>query len=662
MGILFALLPALLARAPEHAQHAELDLLRPHEGSAKVYVQATMPDGEPALFMVDTGAGVSILSKGLATRLDLTLETPRGFITGLGGESPLTRTVLPYLELGGQRVEDLTVAVGVAGMPSHAGLMPLDGILGNDIWEDFVLVVDYPASVLELHAPGTYAMPDTSIAMSTEGAFPRVQTTLTAPTDGEPIVRKIWLEVDTGAHGVLLSGPTGLGFEAVASEGVEIIYGVGAGPHVPASHFYRTTRRIPLDSVRIGEVEITSAGPATWINYGGGARIGPDGLAGLLGHDVLGEHRVVFDYPGDRFAMTESERPPRMLNGHEVLLAQDRAAFGRSRDRGYLRARLLIGLGENQQASAELSRYLRRHPEDREARVLEARLLRSTGDLEAYRQRIVELGPAALVELGEIVGAVNLELRHGNPGAARAFAEGAVAAAPEADDAQIALADVLLHEGDLGAARRALGTAVELQGNPDSQLLRRARVALAEGDPVAALALLRTRVRLYPSEGDTFWFYGLAASQLQEPLALDTFRVDLEHALERLHPDVQPLDFAAAAYALLGEADRARELMERGMDRDCKDLEGPSADNCIAWYQAMAGAELTTALARSQAAVEAEPARAEFQDTLAVVHLARGEPEQARLPASTAAWLRPDDIYHLWQADRIGREEGGRGY
>ncbi len=653
MGILSALMPVLLAGSPDHGS---LDLLRPYEGSPKIYVQAILSDGQPGLFMVDTGAGVSVIHTALAERLGLTLEEPDGYITGLGGQSPMTRSYLPSVELGGRQVTNLTVAVGVPGVPTHAGWMPIDGILGNDVWSQFVLVVDYPADVLELHSPGTVDVPGDAVPMMTEGAFPRVQATLTAPNGTSTIARQIWLEVDTGARGVILSGPTGLGFENVATEGVEPIFGVGAPEHLPPSSFYRTTRRIPLESVAIGGVEVTSPGPATWINYGAGSTFGPRDLAGLIGFTVLQDHRVVFDFPGKRFALTESPLPPRQLNGHAVLLEQDRSLHGRDRDRGYLRAQLMLGLGEEEQAAQELARYLKRHSDDLDARLLEARLLRSVGDLAGYRERTEALGPASLVALGEMIAAVNLELRHGEPTRARSLAEAGIAAAPEAPSARIAMADVLLHEGALDAARQELSLAVGLQGNPDAQLMRRARVALADGDPAAALAYLRTRIRLYPSEGDTFWFYGLATAELREPLALDTYRVDLEQALGRLHPDLRPLDFAAAGYAMLGDSDQARELMEAGLDRDCKDLEGPTADNCVAWYHAMAGAELSTALARSQAAVEAEPDRADFQDTLAVVHLVRGELDEAQRPASAAVRLRPDDIYHLWQADRIGME------
>ncbi len=635
--------------------HAELDLLRPYPGAPKIYVQATLPDGEPGLFMVDTGAGVSVIHTALAERLGLTVGPPQGYVTGLGGRVPLTRAVVPSLHLGDIRVGELTVAVGVPGVPTHAGWMPVDGILGNDVWRNFVVVVDYPADVLELHAPGTVDVPDQAVDMNTDGSFPRVRASLSAASEGRSVTRELWLEVDTGARGVILSGATGLGFEGVASEGVEPIFGVGAPDHLPPSAFYRSTRRIPLDAVGIGTEVMTDTGPATWINYDGGTIIGPQDLSGLLGYSVLQDHRVILDYPGQRFVLTDSERAPRSVNGHQVLLDQDRAEHGRSRDRGLVRAHYLLGLGDEDAATAELERYLKRHGDDPEARMLQARLTRASGAHHVYQDQVRDLGVAALVTDQEIVAAVNLELLHGSTAQALALADQAVLAHPDSAVAWLSMADASLAAGQLTAARQALSNATGIQGNPDAELLRRARLALAEGDPLAAVSLLRTRVRLYPSEGDTLWFYGLAAGELQDDLALETYRVDLEQALARLHPDLRPLDFAAAGFAMLGDQDRAQELMTLGLARDCEALEGPSADNCVAWYQAMGGTELESALARVRSAVAAEPDRADFQDTLAVVHLVRGEDELARPPARLAARLRPDVVYHLWQADRIDR-------
>ncbi len=635
-----------------------LDLLRPSPESPKVYVQAILPDGEPGLFMVDTGAGVSVIHTALAERLGLKISPPQGYVTGLGGRVPLTRAVLPTMHLGKTQVDSLVVAVGVPGVPTHAGWMPIDGILGNDVWQDFVMVVDYPANVLELHPPGALELPPSAVEMDSQGSFPRVRATLTAANDTQEVVRELWLEVDTGARGVILSGPTGLGFEQVATEGMEPIFGIGASENLPPSAFYRQTRRIPLQSIQIGPEILTKTGPATWINYGSGEIIGPQDLSGLLGYTVLQDHRVIFDHPGKRFALLETAYEPRSINGHEVLLNQDRRTHGRSRDRGLVRARYLLGMGEEEAAMRELDRYIRRNSDDPEAQMLRARLTRAEGSLDTYRALVESLSVDILVEQHEIIAAVNLELLYGSPQNARILADRAVAAQPRSAPAWTALADALLAQSEFQEAREALSQATALQGNPDAELLRRARLALAEQDPLAALSFLRTRIRLYPSEGDTFWFYGMAAAELEDDLALDTYRIDLDQALERLHPDLRPLDFAAAGYAMLGDDQRATELMNLGLARDCDGLEGPSADNCVAWYHAMAGSDLESALARATAAVEAEPHRADFRDTLAVVHLVRGESEFARAAAHLAARLRPDVMYHLWQVDRIDRLAG----
>ena len=124
--------------------------------------------------------------------------------------------------------------------------------------------------------------------------------------------------------------------------------------------------------------------------------------------------------------------------------------------------------------------------------------------------------------------------------------------------------------------------------------------------------------------------------------------------MNRLHPDMLPLDFAAAVYLLLGEKEQSLKLMAEGIDRDCKDATPePEKANCEAWYKAMANQDLDTALQLVDAALAEDPHRPDFLDTKAVVHLQRGEIRLAKESAREAVRLSPADVYHLWQLDRI---------
>ena len=645
--------PPALEPPPEGLIHAQLDLIRSTPGAEKIYVEVQLPNGEPGVFLVDTGAGVSAISQELADELGLEVIEAGGVIQGLGGESAWHRATVPWVDLGGVVVHDVDVAVGIPGMPRYTGFIEVDGILGNNVWAGHVLAVDYPADVLEIGQAGSIEIPDTSVPMLFDGSHIHTQIRLVAEDpDGERITRTLPLEVDTGARQILLSGSSGDGLESVATEGEEPIFGLGASEMMPVSAFYRETRHITVVSAELGGATIESPGHATWINYDAHATVGPTNMLGLVGHMLLKEHRVVFDYAGGRFALTDSAFDARQVDGHETMLARDLDRHGEAEDRAYLRARYKVALDDFEGALAELDTHLEKAPDDVEARVLEARLLRYQGDLAGYASSISDLEPDALVEQNEIVATVNGLILVGEPLAAVALADKAVEARPDESAAWVALADARLGADDPTGARVALAQATRLEENPDAYLKRRARVALAEGDRYAALSHLRTRLGLYPSDGEALWFYAMLVSEADAVDETTTFRADVEHAMARLHAESQPLDFQLASLALVGED--TGDLMERGIERDCQELdEEPSRNNCMAWYSAMSGSDDDQSLEWIRAAVDQEQNRSDFLDTLAMVHLARGELSEAADAALLAARITPDRFYHLWQAERI---------
>jgi hypothetical protein len=139
------LIPLLLAPAgcaarrgpagiPESAQYAELDLLRPFPGADKIYVQADLPGGETGIFLVDTGASTSLLTDEMAERLGVVGQPTDGVLAGLGGRVQLVEGRLPWVSLGGVVVGDVAVAVGTPSLGPFSAQIPLDGILGNNVW------------------------------------------------------------------------------------------------------------------------------------------------------------------------------------------------------------------------------------------------------------------------------------------------------------------------------------------------------------------------------------------------------------------------------------------------------------------------------------------------------------------------------------------------
>ncbi len=628
------------------AEHTEVDILLDSPSSDKIFILVDLGLEEPALFLVDTGASVSVVNAAVVEALELQPEPGRGIIEGMGGSVPWSSVVLPELRIGDVVLRNVEAAADVRGVPGFGGGPPLQGILGNNVWQAFALTVDYPAARLELDRGEPPAL-ETAAPMLFDGMHCYSFVKLVSGA----LEHQVLLAIDTGARGVLLSGFSGTPLASNATEGEEALTGIGSGEDLPATGFIRTTRRIPLDSVTIGGVTVEDPGAAQWVNFEGQTRIGPASMPGLVGHSVLSDYRVVFDIPGERFAMLPSAGPPRDLRGHQVLLDHDLERHGDGPERGYYRARLLAWLERELEAIEQVRTYLERHPNDAEATVFLARLYEFTGQLEAYGRTVQGLGPALLAEQGELVSVVNGLTLTGELEGAIALARAGVEAMPDAGRPRVALSDALLASGETALARRALAEANKLSESPDGHLLRRARVALAEGDRQAALSHTRRLLEVIPSSGFAIWFY---LQLLDTPAELATFERDLELAMARLHPDDRPLDFLIAAETRLGHAQQAQELMAQGLDRDCAPLEpGASRANCEAWYRAMASVELDLALERSLEATREHPHRSDYLDTLAMVRWRRGELDQAVISAASARAHSPADIYLAWQHERL---------
>jgi tetratricopeptide (TPR) repeat protein len=644
-------LPMAYSGGPE----TELDVLRPTKGGSRIFVQAKLPDGSLGLFLVDTGADVSVLTQATADRLGLDANREVD-VWGLSGQASVHAVLLPELTLGDVTVPDIDVLVGVPGFQDTVGFMPVDGLLGNNVWHRFTLEIDYPANLMVLHPPGTPVPKHRSAPMLYDGAH--ITTLVTVATGGEhPEQHDVVAQVDTGASELTLCAATGLPFADDYTQGLETVRGIGASETLPPYRFLEMTRRIPVDHVVLGGAQVDVDLPARWVGYENTrtATCGTGQMRALIGHEYLEGHRVLFDYADGRIALLKSKRKPRQLDGNAVLLDQEVAAHGQAADRGLVRAKLLLGMGEDDRALGELQTYVadaKDAADHVEAQVLLARVLRSMGRHEEAWAALDGLSAGDLVDQDQIVGTVNGLLFDGRTDDARDLAQRAVAERSDDGWAHVALADVLLADRRYQDAQDELLEAARIEQYPDAHLLRRARVALASGDRYGAMAHIRELLALYPGGGPYLWFYAML---VQGDAERATFKADVDDAMARLHPDTRPFDFLVAADRVMGDTTDLEAELQTGLQGQCDPLPDgdPEKDNCYAWYYALAGEKLDDALVRIRRALEKTGDRADFLDTEAMVHLARHEYEEAAKSANSAARLSPDDVYMLWQAERV---------
>lgn len=625
-------------------------IYRPYPGADKIFVLADPGDGEEHVFLVDTGASVSVITPELAIRLGLSITDDGDELIGLGGRTAWRRATLRSLKLGRTRIPNVEVAVGVAGVPTSAGLVPVDGLLGNNVWSHFQVVVDYHANHMELGQPGTIEVPVSAVPMVFNGQHISTSATLVVKTEGEPLRHAATLEVDTGARGVVLSGVAGRGLEGHGTEGEELILGVGAPDEVPTANFSRTTRHVPLSAVEIGGTTVTRDLQATWINYDDrDRRVGPPEMRGLLGSEVLEDQRVLFDYPGGRFAITPSDRPADNHDLHERL----ERSLRREKDPQLRlqRALALAMLEREDEAQKVLDAMLDDNPKDSKALVLRARMWRAGGRADDALKLLTEMSTEELVDQGEIIATVNGLWLTGESERGLALARQATEKRPEASEAWVALADALRTSGDGPGAAAAIQRVNQLDELPDGHLVRRAWLSAAEADLLGAVSHTHRLIEAAPGWGAGLWMFATAVVGTDE-VAL--CRYDIARALGRLHPEDRPYDFAAAASRLLGDLPNARTLAAAGQARDCPQASNAASKaNCEAWYLAMAGDDLGRAQARIAEALAAEPARAEYLDTQATILEQQGDLAGARDAAFRAAAQNPEDVYLLWQAARL---------
>jgi len=626
-----------------------VDLYKAWPQGDKLYVEVDLGDGTPRMMLLDSGAGVSLITPDVAAELGVVLSDQVDQYVQVSGLLEARSGVMPEVRIGRYRVRNVKVAVPLQPVHDDAGVVPMAGLLGSNVLSHFQVMVDYPANQLQLARQPVVELPPTAAPLYFDGQHAMTGAVLVAGEGADTVEEEILVDIDTGARGLWLFGAVSDKLAALASQGMEPVVGVSSSEGLPLRAALRPTRRIPLQAVRAGGTVVERQLDATWPVLGDGTEDLQATSPGLLGHAVLDGYRAVLDYPAQRFALLPADAVKPENDVHDWQLRQLRHSG--DADRLVRMAEVQTWLGDLDDARSSLERHHRRHPDDPEGAVMLARVMRFDSDAAGALALLVDLAPGDLVDQGEAVAVANGLVLDGRTDDALNLATQASIDRPDDPQGWLALADVRRAIGDLDGARAALVRANVAGDNPDGALLRRAMLAWTEGDRQGAFTHLRRHLDLTSSAAVAPWFYGLLVESEEDREMLHT---DLDRALSRLHPGEGALDFLAAGYLRAGDTETARRLMEQGMARDCPQAsDDAQRDNCTAWYHALLGVDLDDARARIERALVTHPHRAEYLDTLGVVLEAQGDLSGASAAAAEAAFLTPDDIYLRWQAERL---------
>ncbi|MFH1892535.1 MAG: aspartyl protease family protein [Candidatus Zixiibacteriota bacterium] len=254
--------------------------------SNHIYLPVMIGADGPYNFLLDSGAGMTIIGRDAATSLVLerTGELPA---VGVGGVEAGSFVAIDSLSVGQAVMRNLVAGELDLSSINEIAQEPIDGILGYDLFARFVVQIDYYDSLLTLFLPDdslTYGGRDT-LALEIESNHPMVAATI-----NDTILRRF--RIDTGSANYL-----DLGFDVVnqynlieesrsTREGMQL-RGIGGATVMSVSG--------RLESFRLG-TEILRDVPCSFTTADSGI-LAIEGVDGNIGGGLLAKFTCTFDYP-----------------------------------------------------------------------------------------------------------------------------------------------------------------------------------------------------------------------------------------------------------------------------------------------------------------------------------------------------------------------------
>ncbi|MFX0078230.1 MAG: aspartyl protease family protein [Candidatus Hermodarchaeota archaeon] len=114
------------------------------KGTHMIGIPVTINGQGPFEFVLDTGAGGTVITPKLANELKLNLTSFDGICRGIGGDAEGHLATLDHVSVSGVNVEEHpVVVVDMSKISPKCHLIP-DGILGYPFLKEFEFVIDYP--------------------------------------------------------------------------------------------------------------------------------------------------------------------------------------------------------------------------------------------------------------------------------------------------------------------------------------------------------------------------------------------------------------------------------------------------------------------------------------------------------------------------------------
>lgn len=305
--ILFALLSSLALFAPQEraqqtapsraavssSQPARLARIPIEINGNHVLFEGRVNDSGPLWFTLDTGAAASVVNLRRARELGLQL-TGSGRAQGAGGTAQSARLSNVTLTVPGAEIKNLNLmALALDAIEATAG-RTMDVIIGAELFQRYVVEVDYAARFITLYDPQSFSYAGTGESLPLKFFFNHPYVTGQVNIAGmEPVEGDFVIDVGSGFgitfHPSFVKGHRLL--ERMTKTVQTKARGVGG-------EFSLSVARV--ESLQLGRFKLekpVAAFPQTT------GFIAKEGAAGNIGGLILRRFKVIFDYPHKRMIL-----------------------------------------------------------------------------------------------------------------------------------------------------------------------------------------------------------------------------------------------------------------------------------------------------------------------------------------------------------------------
>ncbi len=260
--------------------------------SNHIHFPVVIGDAKPLNFILDTGAGGPVVDTDVAKSLGLELLgkiEARGAGEGTQEANLISMPNVKFADLVIDSVSGATISL--SPLNKYEG-MPVEGILGYDIFSRFVVKIDYSNQKLTLYEPSAFKYEGKGeiLPITLERNHPHVKAVVDGQYEGTFVV-------DCGARSSLaLHTPFVEKHDLLAKTGkkIEVFAGVGVGGKVMG----KVTR---VKNIQIGSFKIPA--PLTTLASAEAGALASERIDGNIGGGILKRFTVIFDYTNSRMIL-----------------------------------------------------------------------------------------------------------------------------------------------------------------------------------------------------------------------------------------------------------------------------------------------------------------------------------------------------------------------